>query len=174
MLNGLNVSDNGFKVAPRKPHRAPARKKGLQINNLMPTFKEKLQEQEQVMLTEFVPSQVPSVKQYATTLRGQGWQVKSIKKGKALIGFKLDNKVKKGKALIGFKLDNKVKKREMRTATGQEVLEILRDTGMYRVADFEMSRKYLTIIITDIRGLGYEVTGVMDGAFITHYKMSGQ
>lgn len=161
MLNsGLDAFDNGFKVAPRKPHKAPKRRSFTKPNTLMPEFKRRLEQQKQVMLTEFASGQENSIKQYAATLRGEGWQIQSVKRDRALVGFELKSRVKI--------------KREMKTATGQKLLDQLKKTGVYHVADFKLSRKYLGNIINDMRRLGYQVVGVKDGAYITKYTMDKQ
>lgn len=76
---------------------------------------------------------------------------------------------------IRRKVAKKVKPRpEMPTARGQEVLNELKTHGVFYVADWDMRRKYLTLIMTHARKIGYEIKGVKSGRSVTHYTMDKQ
>lgn len=63
---------------------------------------------------------------------------------------------------------------EMSTKKGREVLEKLKAEGVICVADWDMERKYLSFIMTDIRDLGYKVGSIKSGRFVTHYTLGEQ
>ena len=63
---------------------------------------------------------------------------------------------------------------EMSTKKGREVLEKLKAEGVICVADWDMERKYLSFIMTDIRDLGYNVGSIKSGRFVTHYTLDAQ
>lgn len=65
-------------------------------------------------------------------------------------------------------------KREMSTKTGQQVLDHLKAKGIYYVDDFKLSRKYLVVIMTGIRGLGYDVETIREGYTLVAYKLNRQ
>ncbi len=60
---------------------------------------------------------------------------------------------------------------EMSTKKGREVLEKLKAEGVICVADWDMERKYLSFIMTDIRDLGHKVGSIKSGRFVTHYTL---
>lgn len=63
---------------------------------------------------------------------------------------------------------------EMSSVKGQAVLDKLKADGVFRVADWDMNRKYLSLIITHARKLGYEINSVRSGRSVTHYTMDKQ
>lgn len=63
---------------------------------------------------------------------------------------------------------------EMSTKKGREVLEKLKAEGVICVADWDMERKYLSFIMTDVRDLGYKVGSIKSGRFVTHYTLDEQ
>ena len=63
---------------------------------------------------------------------------------------------------------------EMSTKKGREVLEKLKAEGVICVADWDMERKYLSFIMTDIRDLGYKIGSIKSGRFVTHYTLDEQ
>lgn len=63
---------------------------------------------------------------------------------------------------------------EMSTKKGREVLEKLKADGVICVADWDMERKYLSFIMTDVRDLGYKVGSIKSGRFVTHYTLDEQ
>ena len=63
---------------------------------------------------------------------------------------------------------------EMPTKKGREVLEKLKADGVFCVADWDMKRKYLSLIMTDARSLGYKVGSIKSGRFVTHYTLDKQ
>lgn len=63
---------------------------------------------------------------------------------------------------------------KMPTKKGGEVLEKLKADGVFCVADWDMERKYLSLIMTDIRDLGYEIGSIKSGRFVTHYTLDEQ
>lgn len=63
---------------------------------------------------------------------------------------------------------------EMPTKKGREVLAKLKADGMFCVADWGMKRKYLSLIMTDVRDLGYKVGSIKSGRFVTHYTLDEQ
>ena len=63
---------------------------------------------------------------------------------------------------------------EMSTKKGREVLEKLKAEGVICVADWDMERKYLSFIMTDIRDLGYKIGSIKSGRFVTHYTLDKQ
>lgn len=60
---------------------------------------------------------------------------------------------------------------EMSTKKGREVLAKLKADGVICVADWDMERKYLSFIMTDVRDLGYKVGSIKSGRFVTHYTL---
>ena len=63
---------------------------------------------------------------------------------------------------------------KMTTKVGQEVLDQIKEKGFYQVSDFEMSRVYLSNIISDIRELGYKLVNIKTGRKTTQYRLAGQ
>lgn len=63
---------------------------------------------------------------------------------------------------------------EMSTKKGREVLEKLKADGVFCVADWDMERKYLSLIMTDARELGYKIGSIKSGRFVTHYTLDEQ
>ena len=63
---------------------------------------------------------------------------------------------------------------EMPSKKGQEVLEKLKTDGVICVDDWNMKRKYLSLLITHARSLGFEVKSIRSGRFVTHYTMDKQ
>lgn len=62
---------------------------------------------------------------------------------------------------------------EMPTQRGQEVLDQLKENGEYHVSQWSGNRKYLILIMSHARSIGYEVEGVKAGRIVTHYKLVG-
>ena len=63
---------------------------------------------------------------------------------------------------------------EMPTKKGRDVLAKLKADGVFCVADWDMERKYLSLIMTDVRDLGYKVGSIKSGRFVTHYTLDEQ
>ena len=63
---------------------------------------------------------------------------------------------------------------EMSTKKGREVLAKLKADGVICVADWDMERKYLSFIMTDVRDLGYKVGSIKSGRFVTHYTLENK
>lgn len=63
---------------------------------------------------------------------------------------------------------------EMPTKRGQKVLDKLKADGVFYVADWDMKRKYLSLIMSEARTLGYEIGNIKSGRLITHYTMDKQ
>ena len=63
---------------------------------------------------------------------------------------------------------------EMTSKKGQEVLEKLKAEGVICVADWNMKRKYLSLLITHARSLGFEIESIRSGRFVTHYTLDEQ
>ena len=63
---------------------------------------------------------------------------------------------------------------EMTSKKGQEVLEKLKTDGVICVDDWNMKRKYLSLLITHARSLGFEIKSIRSGRFVTHYTMDKQ
>ena len=63
---------------------------------------------------------------------------------------------------------------EMPTKKGRDVLAKLKADGVFCVADWDMERKYLSLIMTDARSLGYKVGSIKSGRFVTHYTLGKQ
>ena len=61
--------------------------------------------------------------------------------------------------------------REMSTKKGREVLKKLKANGVFCVADWDMKREYLSLIMTDARSLGYKIGSIKSGRFVTHYTL---
>ena len=61
--------------------------------------------------------------------------------------------------------------REMSTKKGKEVLKKLKANGVFCVADWDMKREYLSLIMTDARSLGYKIGSIKSGRFVTHYTL---
>ena len=64
-----------------------------------------------------------------------------------------------------------IRSREMPTKKGRDVLEKLKADGVFCVADWDMERKYLSLIMTDARSLGYKIGSIKSGRFVTHYTL---
>lgn len=62
----------------------------------------------------------------------------------------------------------------MSSKKGREVLEKLKADGIFCVADWDMNRKYLSLIMTDARRLGYKIGCIKSGRLVTHYTMDKQ
>lgn len=65
-------------------------------------------------------------------------------------------------------------KEKMKTKSGYEVLNELKENGIFYVADFKLSRKYLTMILIEIRALGYDVESIRESYSVVAYKMNRQ
>lgn len=76
---------------------------------------------------------------------------------------------KKSLALNAGKVKN-----EMSTAKGQEVLDQLKENGEYHVSQWSGNRKYLILIMSNARQIGYEIETVKAGRTVTHYKLNTQ
>ena len=63
---------------------------------------------------------------------------------------------------------------EMLTKRGQKVLDKLKADGVFCVADWDMKRKYLSLIMSEVRALGYEIGSIKSGRFVTHYTLDKQ
>lgn len=63
---------------------------------------------------------------------------------------------------------------EMRTKCGQEVLDQLKSKGVIDTSEWTLSKKYLSVIIHDIRSLGYNIRTIKKGRFATHYTLDEQ
>ena len=63
---------------------------------------------------------------------------------------------------------------EMPSKKGQEVLEKLKTDGVICVDDWNMKRKYLSLLITHARSLGFEIKSIRSGRFVTHYTLDKQ
>lgn len=63
---------------------------------------------------------------------------------------------------------------EMPSKKGQEVLDKLKADGVFCVADWDMKRKYLSLIMSEVRALGYEIGIIKSGRLVTHYTMDKQ
>ena len=61
--------------------------------------------------------------------------------------------------------------REMSTKKGRDVLKKLKANGVFCVADWDMKREYLSLIMTDARNLGYKIGSIKSGRFVTHYTL---
>lgn len=62
---------------------------------------------------------------------------------------------------------------EMPTRKGQEVLNQLKENGEYHVSQWSGNRKYLILIMSHARQIGYQVESVKAGRTVTHYKLIG-
>lgn len=62
---------------------------------------------------------------------------------------------------------------EMPTQKGQEVLDQLKENGEYHVTQWSGNRKYLILIMSHARQIGYEIETVKAGRTVTHYKLTG-
>ncbi len=62
---------------------------------------------------------------------------------------------------------------EMPTQKGQEVLDQLRENGEYQISQWSGNRKYLILIMSHARQIGYEIETVKAGRTVTHYKLTG-
>ena len=62
---------------------------------------------------------------------------------------------------------------EMPTQKGQEVLDQLKENGEYHVSQWSGNRKYLILIMSHARQIGYEIETVKAGRTVTHYKLIG-
>ena len=62
---------------------------------------------------------------------------------------------------------------EMPTQKGQEVLDQLKKDGEYHVSQWSGNRKYLTLIMSNARQIGYGIESVKAGRTVTHYKLIG-
>lgn len=60
---------------------------------------------------------------------------------------------------------------EMPTRKGQEVLDQLKENGEYHVSQWSGNRKYLILIMSNARQIGYEIETVKAGRTVTHYKL---
>ena len=67
-----------------------------------------------------------------------------------------------------------IRSREMSTKKGREVLEKLKADGVFCVADWDMEREYLSLIMTDVRDLRYKIGSIKSGRFVTHYTLDKQ
>lgn len=75
-------------------------------------------------------------------------------------------------SLDAFKMkDIKDVNQQMKTKTGQKILDDLKDNGVYHVANFDKSRQQLSNILVDIRALGYQLEPTRTGRTITSYKL---
>ena len=63
---------------------------------------------------------------------------------------------------------------EMPTRKGQEVLDQLKENGEYHVSQWSGNRKYLILIMSNARQIGYEIETVKAGRTVTHYKLNTQ
>ena len=63
---------------------------------------------------------------------------------------------------------------KMPTKKGRDVLEKLKANGVFCVADWDMKREYLSLIMTDARSLGYKIGSIKSGRFVTHYTLDEQ
>lgn len=70
--------------------------------------------------------------------------------------------------------EGKVVEIEMPTQRGQEVLDQLKENGEYHVSQWSGNRKYLILIMSHARNIGYEVESVKAGRTVTHYKLIRQ
>ena len=64
-----------------------------------------------------------------------------------------------------------IRSRKMSTKKGRDVLEKLKADGVFCVADWDMEREYLSLIMTDARNLGYKIGSIKSGRFVTHYTL---
>ena len=62
---------------------------------------------------------------------------------------------------------------EMPTKKGQEVLDQLKENGEYQISQWSGNRKYLILIMSNARQIGYEIEAVKAGRTVTHYKLIG-
>lgn len=62
---------------------------------------------------------------------------------------------------------------EMPTKKGQEVLDQLKENGEYQISQWSGNRKYLILIMSHARQIGYEIETVKAGRTVTHYKLIG-
>ena len=62
---------------------------------------------------------------------------------------------------------------EMPTQKGQDVLDQLKENGEYHVSQWSGNRKYLILIMSNARQIGYEIETVKAGRTVTHYKLTG-
>lgn len=65
-------------------------------------------------------------------------------------------------------------KKEMSSVRVQSVLDKLKADGMFCVADWDLKREYLSLIMTEIRRLGYKIGSIKSGRFVTHYTLDEQ
>lgn len=102
------------------------------------------------------------------------WQARSNKEEQERA--REESRIKRNAAKRAERAAAKAKrlKKEMATKAGQEVLNALKEHGIYQVSDFELSRKYLKNIIYEVRGLGYTVNVILENRSIVAYRMDKQ
>ena len=91
-ITKLDDFDDGFTVAPRKPHKSPQpvvkdSKHSRGHGTTQATMQHKLQTQDTVMLSEFEKPQ--AAKSAVLKLRYRGMRIRAIKDGRKAIGYQL-------------------------------------------------------------------------------------